>query len=165
MKVNRRFSGLFIILSIFVAFSVPAFAAGQFTEIYTTGSNGGTAPKSTFGWNETPWLYLKLPNPGLNVSSAWWQSPNSKYYFTSTEPNNNQERWLTLNNWNDVKSSGPWSIDASYFYANNPNNPIGNGKTTFVVSPEPISSILFLVGGAALIGSRKFRKKRKAFTA
>lgn len=138
-----------IVLFSGVIFINNTFAAG-FSSLYTTDSDGSTTPKASFNWDERPWLYSRLPSSSLNIVSTWWQDPTLNFFYAANVPNNNQEQWLTISNWNNVKKSGPWNISASYFYANNPNNPFGTGSTTFNVTPEPISSALFLFGSVTL---------------
>lgn len=37
----------------------------------TDNSYGSTTPKTIFDWNEVPWLYIRLPEDGFNVTLAF----------------------------------------------------------------------------------------------
>ncbi len=142
------FSGLVLISN--------AFA----TDIFMTDSNGSTTPKSTFTLSETPWLYVDLPTAGLNVIGSWWQEPSHKYDFAGSNPSENQQVWISPENWNLIKQTGLWNVQAVYTYAG---GSMGSGTTSFKVVPEPFSSALFLLGGGALaLGAYRKRASKKA---
>ncbi len=70
------------------------------------------------------------------------------------------EKWISfdqLSGWETIKALGDWTIRyAETYHAGQHEYYIGGEQ--FTVVPEPISSTLFLIGGAAL-GFRRFRKK------
>ena len=63
----------FLILAVFLAMAAPA-AAGLDT--YTVGSSGSTIAQDTFSFDETPFLYMQLPNDELNFKSEFWDAPS-----------------------------------------------------------------------------------------
>lgn len=153
-----------LILSVYtfltVLFLSSQAQAGFFEKFYTVSSSGSTIEKSDFRYdNETPFLYVKLSDPGLSFKAAWWNDPSSDSYFTSEGPSANQETWLSLSNWDSVKEHGLWTINGSFLSAGAPLDS-GTASYQFTVSPEPVSSALFIIGGLAL-GGRKFYNSRK----
>lgn len=157
---KKLITGLAVILFSMVVLVNSPFA--DFEQIYMTDADGSTTSKTIFDWDETPWLYLRLPQSGLNVTGALWQDPDSRYYFTYSGRDTAQDIWLTLHNWNDVKKLDLWNVKAVYLYPHNPSDRIGWGSTSFTVTPEPISFILFLVGGATLAARRYYKRRRES---
>lgn len=152
-------------LSILVSLN-SAFAISGFEEIFTTDSFESHTPKVNFGWNETPWLYLNLPSADFNASASFWNDPEGESFLVSAF-SNDDEYWLSLDNgwdssgapvnWSEVRRMGQWNVYASFLYATGGS---GTGATNFTVTPEPISSILFLIGGAALATRRYYKTRR-----
>lgn len=134
----------------------------HFDAIYTTDAYRSTTPKTIFGWDETPWLYLRLPETSFNFTRAWWESPTGDRYLTGSI-GYDQDIWLTLgNHWYEVRELGDWDITARFIQKELCSRPIcGRGSTSFTVTPEPISSILFIVGSATLAIRRYLTKKLK----
>jgi hypothetical protein len=128
-----------------------------------TDAYGSTTPKTIFDWHEIPWLYLRLPESGFNFTRARWKSPSptGNRYLTGSI-GYDQDIWLTLgNHWYEVRELGEWDIRARFIQHEPGSRPIfGRGATHFTVVPEPVSSILLVVGGAVLVG-RHYWKKRK----
>lgn len=148
--------GVGVILFSIIVITNTTFA--DFEEIYMTDDDGSFIKKNNFGWNEQPWLYLLLPKAGLSTVNSWWEDPNKEYHLvTAVIEEYDDEIWLNLANWNTIKKLGEWNVRASYFYAT---GEIGAGSTRFTVTPEPISSVLFLIGGAALVTRRYYRTRR-----
>ena len=136
-------------------FSGNVFAA--FDNIYTTGTYGGTDIKTTFGWDEKPWLYLKLPTSAdsTNIIGSAWTSP-SGVISSVGDTLSGRTIWLGFDTWNSIRTAGLWNVTANY--SGYLGGPSGSGTTTFTVTPEPVSMILFLFGGAALAAA--YRKKK-----
>lgn len=147
--------GLVVFLFLASVWANSVFA--DFDAIYMTDSSGSFISQTIFDWGDTPWLYLKLPESGLNVTQSNWKDPDSNYYFIGSDPGTEQEIWLSLNDWDSIKRTGLWEAEAVYSYAS---GSFSSGSTSFTVSPEPISSILFVTGGATL-AVRHYRKKKK----
>lgn len=135
-----------------------------FDSIYMVGDSTSITQKTTFGLDETPYLYMNLPGDGsLYTVWSWWHDPAGNTYWDGTAPifdSTNYQVWLPLTHWfqwENVKTAGIWTIDANYYFSNNQS---GTGVTSFTVTPEPISSILFLLGGSAL-AFRQHKKRKK----
>jgi len=155
------------VLFVMLAFTTPASAdITDFLAIFTTDSYGSTTPKTSFGWNETPWLYVKLTSAALNVTSSWWLNPSLNPLASVIESGARDEFWLTPVDqygnsiWDSIKALGTWTINAEAHFATIPMDK-NTGSTIFTVTPEPVSSALFLIGGAALAGSKLYRSNRK----
>jgi len=158
------------------------FANNVFAEVeysweeYTGGffrlENSAGIEKYEFGLNETPWVNIFIPEEYFGgdsyylsvIGEAWdkdgtrMQSSFSFWYggddgdFTLHEPFKNWDRIKGVSdnwtyNWKLIRIGKP----ASYAYA----------SADFSVTPEPLSSILFLVGAAPLAYFR-YRKKKSA---
>ena len=136
-------------------FAGSVFAA--FDDIYTTGSYGSTAIKTTFGWDEKPWLYLKFPASSDFVNNIYstWTDPHGVTNSVGDTLSGSQV-WLGFDTWNSIRTTGLWNVTANY--SGYSGGPSGSGATTFTVTPEPISSALFLFGGLVLAAG--YRKKK-----
>lgn len=156
---------LFMVLAVFI-FSLAvlagsAFAKVSITNLYTVGSSGDSTLQDTFTLYETPWLYFEVSGGSkwnTYASESWWFDPGSTQqgYVTIDYAGDVTQIWHSLSNWDSVKSMGLWTVDAEYSEGSWNSD---TASTTFTVTPEPISSILFLTGGATL-GFRRFWKKR-----
>lgn len=136
--------------------------AGTFEEIYMTNAQGSYERVEIFEWHEQPWLYLKTPEKRRGnstlINSSSWYDPNDNLIFKDiANPNRKNERWFSLADWDSVKTLGTWEVEARYF---NPGSIDGGGSTNFTVTPEPVSSVLFLLGGLSLFGF-EYKKRRK----
>jgi len=136
--------------------------------IYMADEEGSSTQQTIFEWDEKPWLHIELPYPDkYNVAVSWWVSPTGDLYYTSTL-NNADFLWISLDsgfdttsnpvNWFDVREVGDWTVSASYHYAS---GAVGSDSTSFTVTPEPVSSVLFVVGGTVFALKRYRRNKRK----
>src|SRR3989338_5646677 len=135
-------------------------ASATFEEIYTVDNNGSTTLQNVYSMSQTPWLYLALPNQGFHFDVAIWTDPNNVLAAQTFGPSTSSQVWFSPFNWNSIKQPGVWTIAASYLYPF-PTPSSGNGVTSLTVTPEPVSSGLFLLGGAALAAAG-IRKKLKA---
>ena len=130
---------LFVIF-LFGLFSAPSFAAVNWTNdathaAYTVDSEGSTTSKSSFGWDETPWLYVKIPSyPSTSVtarSNRTYLSDNwnfgdrgsvearltsAKIYpLTPTVTGDGLDFWVSPLNWTSIRQAGAWEIyDINY---------------------------------------------------
>jgi hypothetical protein len=143
--------------------SMPPPSYVSFDEMHMTSLNGTYDTRTTYDLNETPWLYLKLPaetESSHNVTGSWWNDPDNEVYFLSNDsgqPTSDQEIWLSLN-WNSVKKVGQWDVNAFYSAAN---GTYGSGDTHFTVTPEPVSYLLFITGGAILTLKRCLKRRKR----
>ena len=176
---NRKTVIAGLTLALFLVLGALNCAYADFASIFTVGSNGSTTQQSTFTLDQTPWLYVELPEGNLNWASAagslWFYDSNiipkgvaGDSDFTSPYT---REFWLKLDNWDSVAKVGDWHVAAGYELGTPINlfgkeiiipKDVGVGCTSFNVTavPEPISTVLFVLGGATL-AVRRLRKGRK----
>ena len=165
---NRKTVIVGLLVVLFLVLAAWNYAYADFTSIFTVGNSGSTAPKSVFTLDETPWLYLKLPGTGYNVTPSVWSDPDANP-FSVVGIGLGDQYWFSLDSgldqgnnpvtWDSIKQAGLWDISASYVYPFNSQDPYaGAGSTSFTVNavPEPASSALFLLGCVPL-AVRKLR--------
>lgn len=159
-------SGIIIIVGLFLITlwmnTVKAHAASSW--IYTVESDGSTTFEDEFTLTgEKPWLYMNIPgDPVLNgLAISWWDAPsNTQQELVYDGSVSSNQVWLALDDatWDSIKEVGAWKVDGSYSIVTNNFDVVQEkGSANFTVTPEPISSVLFLVGGAGLV-ARRFRK-------
>ncbi|MBI3617947.1 MAG: hypothetical protein HY210_07015 [Candidatus Omnitrophica bacterium] len=170
--MNKKITATAILILALAAFAPNSFAA--FAEYKMVGSFSGPnkyLEKSVFGFNETPYLYMKLPDGGKVFTGSFWRAPDASIFYISTKnfgPASDRisdsgsglvlgkKRWITLEDWDSVKKVGTWEVSSNYFYKN---GDTGYAKTSFMTTPEPLAMTLFLLGGAP-IAVNLYRKKR-----
>ena len=78
------------------------------------------------------------------------------YLIIECAYNDDETEWID----NGVRQEGAWKVAAGFRGGIGGNTRLGGGELLFNVAaaPEPISSVLFLLGGAVL-GIKRFRKK------
>lgn len=162
-------------------FAQPIPTTEPYFNISMTTEEGNSAAKPfpyTYGWNEQPWLFLKLKAGdalaavgGTSVTKTYWTWDNPSGedplpYIEETEGTLNGQ-WPNLDNWNDIRKLGNWTIIANTTLTINsyPSYPkeYYTGSTSFKVIPEPASMILYVLGGLSL-ASGFFRKKKSYLT-
>ena len=159
-----------LLLSAVVACGVlssAALAVADTFAVYPVDSNGSTTERHTFGFDETPFIYIRLPRPGVNITAAFWQDPATNIFLTSDGISSATEYWHSLDNgvdsgnnpvtWHDVRKQGTWNVGAGYLYASDFS--VDSKATSFTVTPEPASAALFIFGGLTLAAAAR-RKKR-----
>lgn len=163
----KLIKGLIGVLFVFVLMG-GAYAQSNFDNLFMTDGFSSVTQKTSFGWDETPWLYMRLPHPGMYLTEFVLTKHSGEEFFNSLTPRTdprtdilNPEEWFQLNSWNDIKDEGEWHISARFFYPPSELQPPdeGFGTTSFTVTPEPISTFLFLTGGTALV-IRSIRRKK-----
>ena len=163
--IKKIVCSLAICLFGLMAFGNTFAIASTFYAEMADGINGNV--KTEFGWNETPWLHLHLsPVEAWTVSGSFWNSPSDEYFLTKTD-SVVKDIWVSLDSgedsagnsvsWNSVREMGEWDIDGAYAIAGVEQ---GTYSLDFTVTPEPVSSILFLVGGVSLAAVRLRRRKK-----
>lgn len=136
-------------------------ASASFDEYKIVGSSGSFVEKTVFGFDETPYLYMRLPANGKSFTGSFWRNPAaSAFYASTTGSTTDRNRWITLTDWATVKKVGEWEVNSNYFYTT---GETGFGTTSFTVTPEPLAMTLFLIGGAPIAVSL-IRKKKNATT-
>lgn len=134
---------------------------------------GSTVPKpnQTFGWNENPYAFMQFDIDDLNTEKplfVWWRwrDPDGhvvsveKEWITNFPEEGNLNLWNSLDNWDVHKQTGEWTVETKWV---NPSGGTGRFETSFTVTPvvpEPVSSILFLSGGAVLAIRRYWKRKK-----
>jgi hypothetical protein len=131
---------------------------------YTVAFDGSTDYVGEFALDgDKPWLYINIvSDPVLNgLAISWWDEPgNVQQELVYDGSVNANQVWLALDDatWDSIKQVGAWKVDGSYSVVTNNFDVLQEkGTANFTVTPEPISSVLFLVGGAGLV-ARRFRK-------
>lgn len=165
----------FFVLSLFV---VKAEAALNYDQAYmVTGDNSTTLAEYNNVTNEyryhssqTPWVYLKLKLADLNLASPlkvlWsWSSFTDPYdtqnqykEYNLTGLSADKELWSAVPQpwWSGQSTHGKWTVDLAWL---NAQGAMGTSTATFNVTPEPISSALFLFGGLP-VAAALLRKKK-----
>lgn len=149
------------------------------TAYMVTGNNSYTLSGSlnnyTYAPGQTPWVYIKFKLADLALSSPlqmrWVWSSLTDPNITETQLEKiiltglgtDKEVWKSAPQpwWNNNGGPGIWTVDVNWV------NVFGNGSTgqglssaNFSVTPEPLSSALFLLGGAPL-AARILRRKNQ----
>ena len=160
----KKVFSLLILFMIVLTTSV--FAANDpITTIYMTDAEFSTIPRDTFSLHEIPWLYFQVPvDPQVQdvKSTSSWSDSLSNVYQVSENEAGVVEIWHVLTSWDSSKTAGVWNVDANYSIGKGKNKVIGSGSTSFAATatgPEPVSSILFLTGGATF--AVRYWKKRR----
>jgi hypothetical protein len=128
-------------------------------------------PKTSFGWNQVPFLHLFLTQADLSaVVNETWTSPTGDVYnfelknnsfplpIDFSKPYDFDFRLRHILNflpdWFTRREIGLWSWSAITVGGSN----LVSGN--FTITPEPISSALFLLGSATL-AMRAYRKRKQ----
>lgn len=144
--------------------SAGAYAADPFFEFapgYTmtiTDAYGSRDAVSSFSLHEDvyPWIYLTTANTFTDVFATVWADPDGVLKQTSFDVvAGENEYWFALG---DVAmTAGQWQVQAGLY--NGADGYIGAGDVFFTVTaPEPLSALLFLLGGTGMAVVR-FRKR------
>lgn len=146
------------------------------TAYMVTGDNShtlsGTVDNYEYTTTQTPWVYLKLKLSELNLTAplhllwSWSKFADSTINETKLENISlsglpgDKEIWSSAPQpwWSNNGGHGKWTVDVAWL---NHRGALGTSSANFNVTPEPISSALFLFGGAPLAAAL-LRKKKSA---
>ena len=146
MKIKKTIVRSIVILMFLIIPIGSAYACdGSFTITDELGID-----KLNFGFDETPWLKINLNSTDAGIT-GWWKQQCSTGHDISENNitmGSTITRPLTKWNWPTSAEAGTYQVKL-YGYA----------AQSFTVTPEPVSSILFLIGGASLVGFRRRKKK------
>ena len=164
----RTITTVIALIILLLAYTAYAFAAFDLDRFYAA-DKFDENQKTEFGWDETPYIYYKFTfvdvseTDTLNIG-ATWGSPTSDFYGTgdliTVFSGNNLELWHCLDNWNSgspARELGQWNVTTGWFLFDQ--SASGLDSTSFTVTPEPVSSLLFLIGGAGLVTRRYYKRK------
>lgn len=167
--MNKKITSTVILILALAVFAPNSFA--DFDAYKIVGSSGSFTEKIVFGFDETPYLYMKLPDGGKVFTGSFWRDPDASIFYISTKNTgldderisdsglglvSGRKRWITLADWDAVKKVGVWEVNSNYFYKN---GDTGFGSASFTVQPEPLAMTLFLIGGAP-IAVNIYRRRR-----
>ena len=109
--------------------------------------------REVFGFDETPWLKVELRDNDEEITGWWKSTPGSKNVIFKDGLTGGTTVSYSLSEWGwpETQALGRYNVHLN-----------GYGTRHLTVTPEPISSLLFLTGAGALsfFGYRK--KKRIA---
>jgi hypothetical protein len=158
-----------------------AFADTPTASFSTARLDGSTfTDTANFSLDQKPWLHISVPD--TNFSSDWtlsfwnYPAPGSSYFLANFligyydyKKVGTSDIYLAFNDsqWGLIKKDGDWNISAATILASSSGPYLStqlqaySGNTNFTISPEPISSLLFLLGGGAFVGAARVRKQKK----
>ena len=172
MKKVLFIAGLIFMSSANAAWAITGPSLRHFDALYTTTAYGSYTEKNSFSLDETPWLYAKLPEVQsgdvTSLLTNWVDGGTASLDASEQNTDAIAEFWLTPSDWDAVKHAGPWDIK-TYFAVDKPGplaigdlyggsevSPQVTNPYRFTVTPEPVSAVLFLLGGSALgLATRK----------
>ncbi len=167
---------LILLVAIFLILSIsPNKAFATYLEPYLgpyMTYEGSTTQNDVFDWGEEPFAYIGFDVVDLNtrrpLELTWsWYFDTELFIASESQRISHFDEpfldiWNSLDDWDNYARVGDWRLVMSW------ENDVlcdvggwGSHTFNFTVTPEPVSSVLFLIGGATL-AVRVYRKKRKA---
>ncbi|NTV29157.1 MAG: hypothetical protein HGA80_03645 [Candidatus Omnitrophica bacterium] len=136
--------------------------APSFTEFKMVASNDpllstSRIQNSSFGLNDTPYLYMKIAPAVTGSLRSYWTGPDLKERSRtrSITTASGTEFWFSLLYWNKDKQPGPWTVKGQLLSGT---SLVDKAETSFVVTPEPLACVLYGLGGLPVLG-RILRRK------
>jgi len=143
-----------------LSFSANVFADFEVHMVDALGKNLASdfRDDGVFQLSETPYLYFNVADlQKYTFGGSYWTDPNNMLDLTAPALVTGNDVWYTLD-WSTVaKTPGTWTVEGWYKSAGIPN--YTSDTVTFKYAPEPVSTTLFLLGGATLAVRRIRRKK------
>lgn len=154
---------LFFLVLLPSSFAHAAFF-DSFSSFYTVAAPNSTVKDTNFTLNQQPWLFIdfkSIPADGNDYNNFFFvKSPNSTIYPVQYVTSGDHV-WVTYsaNYWDSIKTVGTWTITDAAFNTVDPTHAF-LGHTSFNVNaaPEPVSTVLFLMG-AFIMGISILRRK------
>ncbi len=123
---------------------------------------------SEFGWDEQPFFSLEFDVDDLRTDRSLHTTillfdpsgllRDTQSRVTSSYPTDPLILCFSIDNWDLIKEVGTWNVKATYFnslFKKDGKGGFGCTTVPFTVTPDPISSVLFMVGGIVLLVRRK----------
>jgi hypothetical protein len=172
LKLKLIYSLVIFLISGFMVYLPKASAGDSFLDPYlsfhTVAASGLTEATTTFDLSEKPWLYINRDSEFYVTESdsiKWYSVSHPNGVSIEVELDNivwngdHTVAWVAFEDscWYDTlkNKEGEWTIISKI------GDDTNSAETSFTVTPEPVSSVLFLTGGAALFLRR--RKKGSRF--
>lgn len=172
-----------LLLTVFMisGLSCPAlFADINNLEIWPFADSLSSVPVWQFDLGQKPSIYVNLPEP--NAENLWISKVFSDWNMGTTLKGENDQEGLLFRrvyelslpstfDWTDKSNIGTWNVTVDYkyyYWLGTPSlEPFSTGTAYVSFSiidpnpntvPEPVATVLFLFGGAALATRRLFKK-------
>ncbi len=159
--------------------------AGDDWSLWTTVASGSETLQSNFGLTQQPYGYLFIDKDSIvnkkgkvltpdTIDIKWvWYDEGKKSskekdvkvdWAGNTDEAGNFQVWTSPKNWAGIANPGDWTVQVNWSALAGKNDTVfrAPAKTAnfSVVSPEPVSALLFLFGGIGLAARRLFSRKR-----
>lgn len=161
-------------MSLFILANTQAFASNAQLELgpYMT-LEGSTTQKTNnvFGWNEKPFVFAQWgaevlnQKHSLNIGSLWKYGTQveavdfARINLKKNPVEDSLAFWDGVSDWDKHKKIGEWTVYYGWF---NLCGAAGVKRLTFTVTPEPVSCMLFLLGGSALAAGKYIKSRKRS---
>jgi hypothetical protein len=174
---KKLLAAMFVIGLSFCLTSSAHAATKDWGYVWTTSSATDSGKQKNFTLDQQPFAYLFInkdavdpSTKNLNITWKWFsigdegkeKVAQEKYFSynwkSGADADGNFQMWESPANWNDIQKSGDWRVRAEWSAKGGKGN--GAAAANFnIIAPEPVSALLFLLGGAGLGIKRFFIKK------
>jgi hypothetical protein len=153
-----------------LAYALPS--ATEFDTAYTVTNNNDLTLKSVYEPGEFPWAFVQFAQADLNSKAPLWvnwvwqstDNPAVSIFESSlldlTGNSSDKQIWHSPDAtwWTANGTPGSnWLVHVGWY---NYGGVSGGSDANFSVAPEPVSTLLFLFGGAPLAGALLRKRKR-----